>query len=65
MMNFHPRVLLVVALFAVLLMVAVDLRLGIAAVVAWAGIDAFSILPMLGPHGWRRCKRSTPVIAKP
>ena len=55
-MTFHPKALLVVALFAVLLIVAVDPRLGIAAIVVGAMFDALSVLPIFGPHGWRRSR---------
>ena len=39
-MTFHPRGFLVFAAFAAVLMVAVDLRFGILAVVAWGVIEA-------------------------
>jgi hypothetical protein len=52
-MRFHPKGLLVVAAFAVLLMFAVDVRVGIAAVVAGAVIDALSFALPLALGGTR------------
>jgi hypothetical protein len=47
MMRFHPKGLLVVAAFAVLVMLAVDVRWGIAAIAAGIVIDwLFLALPL-------------------
>jgi len=56
-MRLHPKGLLVVAAFAVLLMFAVDVRVGIAAIVAGTVIDALSFALPLGLGG-RRERRS-------
>ena len=48
MVRFHLKGLLVVALFAALLMLAVDVRLGIAAIVAAVVIDWLSLALPLG-----------------
>ena len=48
MMRFHAKGLLVVAAFAVLVMLAVDVRLGIAAIVAGTVIDWLSLTLPLG-----------------
>jgi len=55
-MRFHAKGLLVVAAFAVLVMLAVDVRLGIAAVVAGTVIDGLSLTLPLG-LGRRRDRR--------
>jgi hypothetical protein len=47
-MRFHPKGLLVVAAFAVLIMLAIDVRLGIAAIVAGTVIDWLSLALPLG-----------------
>ena len=47
-MRFHVKGLLVVALFAALVMLAVDVRLGIAAIVAATVIDFLSLALPLG-----------------
>ena len=46
-MRFHPKGLLVVAAFAVLVMMAVDVRLGVAAIVACTVVDAWSFVAPL------------------
>jgi hypothetical protein len=48
MMRFHAKGLLVVAAFAVLVMLAVDVRWGVAAIVAGAAIDWLSLALPLG-----------------
>jgi hypothetical protein len=47
-MRFHPKGLLVVAAFAVLVMLAVDVRWGIAAMAAGTAIDWLSFALPLG-----------------
>ena len=46
-MRFHPKGLLVVAAVAVLVLTAVDVRLGVAAIVACTVIDAWSFVAPL------------------
>ena len=53
MVRFHLKGLAVVALFAALVMLAVDVRLGIAAIVAAAVIDWLSFALPLGLGQWR------------
>ena len=48
MPRFHLKGLLVVALFAALVMLAVDVRIGVAAIVAAAVIDWLSLALPLG-----------------
>jgi hypothetical protein len=55
--RFHLKGLLVVALFAAVVMLAVDVRLGIAAIVAAAVIDWLSLALPLG-LGQGRDRRS-------
>jgi hypothetical protein len=55
--RFHLKGLLIVALFAALVMLAVDVRLGIAAIVAAAVIDWLSLALPLG-LGQGRDRRS-------
>lgn len=57
MVRFHLKGFLVVALFAVLVMLAIDVRLGIAAILAAAVIDWLSLALPLG-LGQRRDRRS-------
>ena len=59
-MKFHPKALLAVVGVALVLMVASDVRLGIAAIVALTAIDALSFLaPVLltWPERGRRVTR--------
>lgn len=48
-MRFHVKGLTVAAAFAVLLMIAIDVRLGIAAIIAATVIDWLSLALPLGP----------------
>ena len=57
MVRFHLKGLLVVALFAALVMLAVDVRLGVAAIVAAVVIDWLSLALPLG-LGQGRDRRS-------
>ena len=53
-MRFHAKGFLVAAAFAVLLMIAIDVRLGIAAIIAATVIDWLSLALPLGPGRNRR-----------
>ena len=55
-MKFHPKALLAVVGVAVVLMVAIDVRLGIAAIVAFTAVDALSFLAPLifGPSRFKK-----------
>ena len=53
-MRFHPKGLFAVAAFAVLVMLAVDVRISIAAIVAWTVIDFLSFALPLGLGGDHR-----------
>jgi len=47
-MRFHPRALVVTMVAGLILWLAVDIRVGIAAILALTTIDAFSFLIPLG-----------------
>ena len=57
-MRFHPKGLLVVGAFAVLVLTAVDVRLGVGAILACTVIDAWSfVAPLAFGRGRDRDRR--------
>jgi hypothetical protein len=50
-MRFHPKGFVVLAVFALLLLVGLDLRWGIAAIVAIVAIDTLSFMGLFGGAG--------------
>ena len=62
-MRFHPKALFVVAAFGVLILLAVDVRLGVAAIVAGTVIDGvFFVVPLWS--GGSRDRRQTELGSK-